>query len=463
MTSASAVERLGALAGLRGRANAVYAPAGLAAFAAILLLAANDGGYFPPEWGWSGVALAWVAAVALVIGRNVELGRRDGVFLGILTAIAVWTAVSALWADAAQAPVLEVERTLVYVALVATLLVTGRRGGAGVMLAGAGLAGILISGFALVTRLRPDMFGLYDDPVAHGRLYQPLGYWNALGIFAAMTVVLCLGAAMRGRTQWVRVAAAAALPPVSATLFFTFSRGSMIAVAIGVGVGLALDRDRLRSLAIALALMPWAVLALADAHRRGALARGGAGVHAASAQGRPLLVIILACAAASAATMVAVRVVEQRVVFSATVRRLYIAALAVAALVVLAGAMATYGSPLHMASRVRHALESKPPALDSDQNLRLETLSLNGRPMLWRSALADSSATSATIRSSARGRARSSSTGTRTGRETTSRRTLTACTSSGSRSRGPSGSRSSSPSSSTRWAWPFDTGATRSS
>ena len=321
MTAASAVERLGALAGLRGRAIALHAPAGLAAFAAILLLAANDGGYFPPEWGWSGVALAWVAAVALVIGRNVELGRRDGVFLGITTAIAVWTAVSALWADAAQAPVLEVERTLVYVALVATLLVTGRRGGAGVMLAGAGLAGILISGFALVTRLRPDMFGLYDDPVAHGRLYQPLGYWNALGIFAAMTVVLCLGAAMRGRTQWVRVAAAAALPPVSATLFFTFSRGSMIAVAIGVGVGLALDRDRLRSLAIALALMPWAVLALADAHRRGALARGGAGVHAASAQGRPLLVIILACAAASAATMAAVRVVEQRVVFSATVRR----------------------------------------------------------------------------------------------------------------------------------------------
>ena len=389
MTAASAVERLGALAGLRGRAIALHAPAGLAAFAAILLLAANDGGYFPPEWGWSGVALAWVAAVALVIGRNVELGRRDGVFLGITTAIAVWTAVSALWADAAQAPVLEVERTLVYVALVATLLVTGRRGGAGVMLAGAGLAGILISGFALVTRLRPDMFGLYDDPVAHGRLYQPLGYWNALGIFAAMTVVLCLGAAMRGRTQWVRVAAAAALPPVSATLFFTFSRGSMIAVAIGVGVGLALDRDRLRSLAIALALMPWAVLALADAHRRGALARGGAGVHAASAQGRPLLVIILACAAASAATMVAVRVVEQRVVFSATVRRLYLAGLAVAALAVLAGAMATYGSPLHMASRVRHALESKPPALDSDQNLRLETLSLNGRPMLWRSALAD--------------------------------------------------------------------------
>jgi hypothetical protein len=389
VTAASAVERLGALAGIRGRAALQYAPAGLTAFAAILLLAANDGGYFPPAWGWSGVALAWVAAVALVIRRNSAFGRQEVVFLGILSAIAVWTAASALWADALQSPVLEVERTLVYVALVATLLVTARRGGAGVMLAGAGLAGVLISGFALVTRLRPDMFGLYDDPVAHGRLYQPLGYWNALGIFTAMTAVLCLGAAMRGRTPWVRIVAAGALPPVASTLLFTFSRGSMIAVAIGIGVGLVLDRDRLRSLAVALALAPWIAVAVVDAHRRGALARGGAGVHAASAQGRPLLVIILACALASAATMAAVRVVEQRVVFSAVLRRAYIVGLALAAVVVLAGAVATYGSPLHIASRVRHALESKPPPVDSNQNLRLETLSLNGRPELWRSAVAD--------------------------------------------------------------------------
>src|SRR5204863_572857 len=106
---------------------------------------------------------------------------------------------------------------------------------------------------------------LYADPVAHGRLYQPIGYWNALGIFAAMTAALCLGAAMRSRTPWVRVAAAAALPPVVSTLFFTFSRGSMMTLAIGVGVSLALDRDRLRSLAIAFSLAPWAALAVGDA------------------------------------------------------------------------------------------------------------------------------------------------------------------------------------------------------
>jgi O-Antigen ligase/Tetratricopeptide repeat len=389
VTAAEAVERLGALAGFRGRAVAVHVPVGVLAFATVLALASNDGGYFPPEWGWTTVALTWVCAIALVLGRGAALVREDRIVLGILAAITAWTALSALWADAVQAPVLEVERTLVYLVLFGTVLVVARVGSAGIMLAGAALAGVLISGFALVTRLRPDMFGLYDDPVAHGRLYQPIGYWNALGIFAAMTAALCLGAAMRARTPWIRIAGAAALPVVVSTLFFTFSRGSMMTLAIGIGVALALDADRLRSLAIALALAPWTALAVGDARLQGALARGGAGVHAASSEGRPLLLVISLCAAASGAAMWGITVVERRVTFGSAVRRAYLAALAVAALAVVAGAIAVYGSPAHMISRVRHALEAKGPAKDVNQNLRLETLSLNGRPMLWRSAIAD--------------------------------------------------------------------------
>ena len=45
MTAASsAVERLGALAGIRGRAALEHVPAALVAFTAVLVLASNDGG-----------------------------------------------------------------------------------------------------------------------------------------------------------------------------------------------------------------------------------------------------------------------------------------------------------------------------------------------------------------------------------------------------------------------------------
>ena len=390
MTAASsAVERLGALAGVRGRAALAHLPAALVAFAAVLLLASDDGGYFPPAWGWSAVILAWTAAIALVIGRGISLGRDDRVMLGILAALTAWTTLSATWADAVQTPVLEVERTLVYFGLGATLLITARKSGAGLMVGAAAVAGVLVSGFALVTRLRPDVFGLYDDPVAHGRLYQPIGYWNALGIFTAMTAALCLGAAMRARTPWIRIVAAAVLPPVVTTLFFTFSRGSMMALVIGVVMTLVLDGDRLRSLAVACALLPWVALAVGDARLQGALARGGSGVHAAASEGRPLLVVIALATAGAAATMWAVIVVERRVEFGQTARRAYVGVVAVGAGCILAGSVAVYGSPVHMVSRVRQALESKPAARDTNQNLRLETLSLNGRPMLWRSALAD--------------------------------------------------------------------------
>jgi O-antigen ligase len=99
--------------------------------------------------------------------------------------------------------------------------------------------------------------------------------------------------------------------------------------------------------------------------------------------------VIALCAAASAATMWAVGLAERRLTFGPAVRRAYVVCLAIAALVLAAGAVAVYGSPPHMVSRVRHALEAKPSAGNVNQNTRLETLSLNGRPMLWRSALAD--------------------------------------------------------------------------
>src|SRR5204862_76074 len=56
-----------------------------------------------------------------------------------------------------------------------------------------------ISAYSLATRLFPDRIGTFD-PLAVYRLEEPIGYWNALGIFADMDVLLALGVAARGRS-----------------------------------------------------------------------------------------------------------------------------------------------------------------------------------------------------------------------------------------------------------------------
>src|SRR4051794_14077762 len=49
----------------------------------VLLVGANSGGYFPTTWGWAGVALAWVAALALLLAP-IRLGRLELASVGAL-------------------------------------------------------------------------------------------------------------------------------------------------------------------------------------------------------------------------------------------------------------------------------------------------------------------------------------------------------------------------------------------
>ena len=116
MTAASsAVERLGALAGIRGRAALEHVPAAVVAFTAACCLARTTAATSPPEWGWSAVGLGVGGGVRARDrqARSARSPRHD--VSRHRRGVALWTALSAIWAAAVQAPVLEVERTLVYV------------------------------------------------------------------------------------------------------------------------------------------------------------------------------------------------------------------------------------------------------------------------------------------------------------------------------------------------------------
>jgi O-Antigen ligase len=221
----------------------VYGSA-LFAFALLVGLAADGGGFAPTSWGWSTVVPAAVAAGLLAFSRARPPTRAGMAFLALLAAFVAWIWLSALWSDDVSETVLDGERGLVYVAVVAALLLLERP----LPLLYGALAAITgVSAYALATRI----FGgaTYDvasaAPDATRRLAEPLGYSNALAAFAAIGIVLALGVASTTR----RPALAAPALVLAPTLYFTYGRGAWLALGAGLVVA-AFTRARARTVVV---------------------------------------------------------------------------------------------------------------------------------------------------------------------------------------------------------------------
>ena len=206
---------------------------GLAAAAGMGALAAADGGYFPPAWGWTALIGLWIAAAWLLLARVELQSRAFGiVFLGAVAGLAGWTWLSLLWTENTVQTVAEGFRVLAYIGVVAALVLVVRRRTAPALLRGVLAAITLVCIYGLATKLFPDRIGSYD-PVATYRLSEPIGYWNGLAAFAAMGTLLALGVLARDSNVVARCLAAAAFPLLVCTLFFTFSRGGWVALGLG--------------------------------------------------------------------------------------------------------------------------------------------------------------------------------------------------------------------------------------
>ena len=165
-----------------------------AAVAAIVTAAnASDGAYFSQSWGWVALAFLVPTTVLLILDRVAVPGRLRIAFAAFVGALGVWIALSAVWSISTSASVREAERMLVYVAFALAVALVLRRGDGPGVLAGA-LAGITVTcGYALATRLFPDRFEAFDDPINTYRLAEPLGYWNAFGSPLHSGTILAFG------------------------------------------------------------------------------------------------------------------------------------------------------------------------------------------------------------------------------------------------------------------------------
>src|SRR4051794_14223197 len=92
------------------------------------LLAAGNGGFFAPAWGWSAAALLWAGGLVMIVGEPARLRTVEWTALAAFAALAAWMAVSQLWEGAATQPIQEAERTLVYVAGIFACMLLTKRG-----------------------------------------------------------------------------------------------------------------------------------------------------------------------------------------------------------------------------------------------------------------------------------------------------------------------------------------------
>jgi hypothetical protein len=351
-------------------------------------IAFDNGGYFPTAWSWGALVALTVIAAALVLGDAVRPSALTLASLGGLAGLAVWTWLALLWTDDRAATVLEGQRVLLYVAVLAALVLLVRRSTAPVVLAATLVAIFLASGYGLLTRLFPERLGVYDSVAAH-RLEEPLTYWNALGVFAGMGALLALGFTARGRSLAGRALAGATLPLFFSTIYFTFSRGAWVATAVGLAVAVAADPRRLQLLLAALVLAPPSALAVLVSSHQDALTRTDAPLSAASHDGHQLAVYLLVLAALSALVALGLALAERSIAPPRQVRLAFSGALVVLVVASLLTVFVRYGGPVTLVRKGYDAFTTTSGETPVNLNKRLFTFSGSYRSELWHVAWDD--------------------------------------------------------------------------
>ena len=244
-------------AGPRAQTRAVAVPrlgghaATVIAVAVVLSAAAfgADGGLRLERLTWTEIGLVLVGA-GLVIAALLTTERAGRVYgaltLAALAALTVFTAISINWSMAPSSSWQEANRTLAYLATLAGALALVRLipGRWAAVLEGVAVASLIVCGWALATKVFPNLLAP-DETFA--RLREPFGYWNAVGLMAALGVppLLWLAARRSGHAA-VNALAWPALGLLIVAMMLSYSRGALLALLVGLAFWFAVVPLRLR-------------------------------------------------------------------------------------------------------------------------------------------------------------------------------------------------------------------------
>jgi O-antigen ligase len=198
--------------------------------------------------------------------------------VALLLAFAVLTALSVVWSVQPDNSWQDAGRMLAYSAVFAAAVALVRLSPARwpAILGGLALATVVVCVYALLTKVFPGKLA----PVSpYARLEEPFGYWNALGLTAAMGAICCLwlGARRRGHAL-LSALAYPAMGLLLSTLMLAYSRGALVALAVGLVLWFCIVPLRLRG----------ASVLILGALGGGAVAAWDFSKHALSAENVPL-------------------------------------------------------------------------------------------------------------------------------------------------------------------------------
>jgi O-antigen ligase len=356
-------------------------------------LAFMAGGFFADTIGLGAglLCLLLVARVTLVERPFAGWSAPLAVTTGVLAVFCAWTLASSDWSGSPIRAMTEFDRALFYLLVVAFLGLHARaRGHLRLVLRWVGLAMAVTCGIALATRLLPTTFPT-SAGVNNARLAFPVTYWNAMGMFCGLgAIMLTHLTASEREPAAVRVAAAAGLPIVAVTLYFTFSRGGIAATIVGLVLYLLLSHPRGLLGALPAAGLPVA-FALHKAYGSDLLARDYYAGADAREQGRALLMVVIVSVLAAAALRALALVVDRRMLrirMGSRTRRRVFTATALAALLAFTVSSVAFDLPERFKQQ-RDAFENGDHLSGGlDLRSRLTQVGNNGRLAHWRVALA---------------------------------------------------------------------------
>jgi O-antigen ligase len=262
-----------------------------------LYLAFNGGGFFAGEPARVAVLLALLLVLHLTLSERPQAGLSVSLVVAAagLGLFAAWTLLSALWSDAPARAIVEFDRALMYwLALVLLGTFAWRAQHRAWAFRGVAVATWAVAACGFVTRALPEVWPISPN-VVNERLSYPLTYWNALGLMAALGLVMALHLACSEREPraW-RVAGAMATPVLTATLVLTFSRGAIAVGLLGVVLYLLLARPRGAPAGL-LAVVPAVAIAAVATYGADRLAEQDPTTRAAVEQGEELALAVVLC------------------------------------------------------------------------------------------------------------------------------------------------------------------------